>query len=90
MTGAYAERLRWNAFLVFTIAWEILVYYPLVHWIWGGGFLHTLGVLDFAVLLAPRSSRSSRATGIEANRGRARARGRARDRGAGPRRAWSP
>eukprot|EP00291_Cryptomonas_curvata_P026344 CAMPEP_0172175382 /NCGR_PEP_ID=MMETSP1050-20130122/14194_1 /TAXON_ID=233186 /ORGANISM="Cryptomonas curvata, Strain CCAP979/52" /LENGTH=473 /DNA_ID=CAMNT_0012847473 /DNA_START=48 /DNA_END=1469 /DNA_ORIENTATION=+ len=48
MTGSYAERLRWNAFLVFTISWEILVYYPLVHWIWGGGFLQKLGVLDFA------------------------------------------
>jgi Amt family ammonium transporter len=52
MTGSYAERLRWNAFLVFTITWEILVYYPLVHWIWGGGFLQKLGVLDFAVLSA--------------------------------------
>ena len=36
--------------LVFTVAWEILVYYPLVHRIWGGGFLHTLGVLDFALM----------------------------------------
>uniref|UniRef100_A0A7S0W7E8 Ammonium transporter n=1 Tax=Hemiselmis tepida TaxID=464990 RepID=A0A7S0W7E8_9CRYP len=48
MTGAYAERLRWDAFLAFTIAWEVLVYYPVCHWVWGRGFLSRMGVLDYA------------------------------------------
>jgi ammonium transporter, Amt family len=49
MTGAYAERLRWRTFVTFTILWEIFVYYPLAHWIWNhDGWLHKLGVLDFA------------------------------------------
>jgi len=48
MTGSYAERLRWEAFLIFTLLWEILVYYPAVHWVWGGGFLAQWGVLDYA------------------------------------------
>jgi len=48
MTGAFAERFKWNCFLVFIVAWEIVVYYPVCHWIWGGGFLHQWGVIDFA------------------------------------------
>jgi len=48
MTGAFAERVKWNAFFMITISWEILVYYPVAHWIWGGGWLGNLGVLDFA------------------------------------------
>jgi len=48
MTGAYAERLRWDVFLIFTLMWELLVYYPVCHWIWGKGFLHHIGVLDYA------------------------------------------
>jgi len=49
MTGAYAERMRFLPFIVFTVLWEILVYYPLAHWIWGGGWLAThFEVLDFA------------------------------------------
>jgi Amt family ammonium transporter len=48
MTGSYAERLKWEPFLVFTFLWEIVVYYPCVHWVWGGGFLSKWGVLDFA------------------------------------------
>lgn len=48
MTGAYAERLRFDAFIIFTVAWEILVYYPVTHWVWGGGFLAQFGVIDFA------------------------------------------
>eukprot|EP00286_Rhodomonas_abbreviata_P014524 CAMPEP_0181328724 /NCGR_PEP_ID=MMETSP1101-20121128/22894_1 /TAXON_ID=46948 /ORGANISM="Rhodomonas abbreviata, Strain Caron Lab Isolate" /LENGTH=486 /DNA_ID=CAMNT_0023437683 /DNA_START=168 /DNA_END=1628 /DNA_ORIENTATION=+ len=48
MTGSYAERLRFDCFLAFTILWEIVVYYPVCHWIWGGGFLAQMGVLDFA------------------------------------------
>eukprot|EP01089_Gocevia_fonbrunei_P009019 TRINITY_DN2090_c0_g1_i1.p1 TRINITY_DN2090_c0_g1~~TRINITY_DN2090_c0_g1_i1.p1 ORF type:complete len:457 (-),score=101.68 TRINITY_DN2090_c0_g1_i1:22-1392(-) len=48
ITGAFAERMKFKPFLAFIIAWEILVYYPLAHWIWGGGWLQQMGVLDFA------------------------------------------
>ena len=47
-TGAFAERLRFEAFLLFLILWSLFVYYPLCHWIWGGGWLSQLGVVDFA------------------------------------------
>jgi Amt family ammonium transporter len=48
ITGAFAERLKWSAFFVFIIAWSLLIYYPLAHWIWGRGWLANLGVFDFA------------------------------------------
>jgi len=48
MTGAVAERMKFRSFLLFIICWEILVYYPLAHWIWGGGWLAQWGVVDFA------------------------------------------
>jgi Amt family ammonium transporter len=50
MTGAFAERLKFIPFLIYTILWEILVYYPLAHMLWGGGWLdnETFNVLDFA------------------------------------------
>eukprot|EP01128_Nolandella_sp_AFSM9_P003431 TRINITY_DN1477_c0_g1_i1.p1 TRINITY_DN1477_c0_g1~~TRINITY_DN1477_c0_g1_i1.p1 ORF type:complete len:509 (+),score=115.96 TRINITY_DN1477_c0_g1_i1:157-1527(+) len=56
MTGAFAGRLRFKAYMLFIILWEILVYYPLAHWIWGGGWMSLngdvfhgkAGVLDFA------------------------------------------
>ncbi|HEY8140849.1 MAG TPA: ammonium transporter [Nitrososphaera sp.] len=48
MTGAIAERMKFSAFVIFIAAWSILIYYPLVHWIWGGGWLGALGVVDFA------------------------------------------
>jgi len=47
--GAFAERMKFSAFLVFVILWATLVYDPLAHWVWGiGGFLRDLGALDFA------------------------------------------
>ncbi|MBI4706662.1 MAG: ammonium transporter [Candidatus Omnitrophica bacterium] len=47
--GAFAERIRFSAFLVFTLLWATFVYDPLCHWVWGdGGWLKNLGVLDFA------------------------------------------
>ncbi|MBI4706664.1 MAG: ammonium transporter [Candidatus Omnitrophica bacterium] len=47
--GAFAERMKFSAFLVFTILWATFVYNPLCHWVWGiGGFLRNLGALDFA------------------------------------------
>ncbi|CAN5803266.1 ammonium transporter [soil metagenome] len=49
ISGAFAERKRFGAFVLFTILWSILVYAPLAHWVWGpDGWLRTLGALDFA------------------------------------------
>ncbi|BCV22392.1 ammonium transporter [Moorella sp. Hama-1] len=49
ITGSFAERMRFPAFLLFTVAWATLVYDPLAHWVWGtGGWLRELGALDFA------------------------------------------
>jgi Amt family ammonium transporter len=48
ITGAFAERKRFKAFVVFSILWATLVYAPLAHWVWGGGWLFELGALDFA------------------------------------------
>ncbi len=48
ITGAFAERMRFVPFLIFSLLWAILVYNPVCHWIWGGGFLAKKGVLDFA------------------------------------------
>lgn len=47
--GAFAERMKFAAFLVFSILWATLVYDPIAHWVWGiGGFLKVMGALDFA------------------------------------------
>jgi Amt family ammonium transporter len=46
--GGFAERMRFSAVLWFTGAWLVLVYLPICHWVWGGGWLAKLGVLDFA------------------------------------------
>jgi Amt family ammonium transporter len=49
ITGAFAERKRFKAFVVFTLLWATLVYDPVAHWVWGvGGWLRMLGALDFA------------------------------------------
>ena len=49
MTGAFAERMKFSTFLVFTLLWATFVYDPLAHWVWGaGGWLGELGALDFA------------------------------------------
>lgn len=49
ITGAFAERVRFAPFVVFSLLWAILVYNPVCHWIWGsGGWLGKIGVLDFA------------------------------------------
>ena len=48
ISGAIAERMRFSAYLAFITAWSVLVYAPVAHWVWGGGFLSTLGALDFA------------------------------------------
>ncbi len=49
ITGSFAERKRFKAFVVFTLLWATFVYDPVAHWVWGtGGWLRTLGALDFA------------------------------------------
>ena len=48
ITGAVADRMRFSALLCFVGVWSIVVYAPVVHWIWGGGFLRQEGVLDYA------------------------------------------
>ncbi len=48
IAGAFAERMKFSALLVFTILWLFIVYVPVAHWVWGGGFLGGDGVLDFA------------------------------------------
>lgn len=48
ITGAFAERMKFSAFVLFTILWSCLVYFPLCHWVWGGGWLAKMGALDFA------------------------------------------
>jgi Amt family ammonium transporter len=47
-SGAYIERIKFAAWLLFTVLWMTLVYVPIAHWVWGGGFLAKLGALDFA------------------------------------------
>jgi len=49
ITGAFAERIKFSAFLLFTLLWATLIYDPLAHWVWAvGGWLRNLGALDFA------------------------------------------
>ncbi|HOT06793.1 MAG: putative ammonium transporter [Methanosaeta sp. PtaB.Bin039] len=48
ITGSYVERIKFSSFLVFSLAWATLVYDPIAHWVWGGGWLMQIGVLDFA------------------------------------------
>jgi Amt family ammonium transporter len=48
ITGAYAERMKFSAFLLFTVLWSTFVYSPLCHWVWGGGWMGSMGALDFA------------------------------------------
>ena len=48
ITGAFAERMRFGGFAILMLLWAILIYNPMAHWVWGGGFLAQLGALDFA------------------------------------------
>ncbi len=48
VAGSVADRIRFSAYLLFSIGWFMFVYVPLAHWVWGGGFLGAMGVLDFA------------------------------------------
>jgi len=48
LTSAFAERVKLSSFLIFGLLWTTLVYDPLAHWVWGGGWLASIGALDFA------------------------------------------
>jgi len=48
VVGAYAERVRFGGMLLFSLLWLLVVYCPIVHWVWGGGWLQKMGVMDFA------------------------------------------
>ncbi|MDR0339760.1 MAG: ammonium transporter [Desulfovibrio sp.] len=48
ISGTYAERFRFSAMVLFTLLWLVVVYSPLAHWVWGGGWLAEIGALDFA------------------------------------------
>ena len=47
-SGAYIERMKFSAWILFSVLWFTLVYIPVAHWVWGGGFLSKMGALDFA------------------------------------------
>ena len=48
ISGAIVERMRFSAYLIFISLWALLVYSPIAHWVWGGGWLADMGALDFA------------------------------------------
>jgi len=48
ITGSFAERMKFKALLLFSVLWSLLIYSPLAHWVWGGGWLGQMGALDFA------------------------------------------
>jgi ammonium transporter, Amt family len=48
ITGAFANRIKFKAYLIFLVVWQLFVYFPFVHMVWGGGLLQQWGVLDFA------------------------------------------
>jgi ammonium transporter, Amt family len=48
VSGAVVERMRYGTFLIFMVVWSLVVYAPLAHWVWGGGWLASHGVLDYA------------------------------------------
>lgn len=48
VSGSYVGRMKFSAWIIFCILWSIIVYPPIAHWVWGGGFLSSHGALDFA------------------------------------------
>ena len=48
ITGSVVERIKFSSLIVFAVAWLTFIYFPVVHWVWGGGWLARLGALDFA------------------------------------------
>ncbi len=72
IVGAYVERIKFPAVLVFSGAWLLLVYTPIAHWVWGGGWLSELGVMDFAGGLVVHASAGVSALVVAAVLGRRR------------------
>ena len=66
ISGAFAERMKYSAFFIFAIAWSLFIYFPLAHWIWGGGWLAQLGVWDFAggIVIHTSAGMASLAAGL--------------------------
>lgn len=48
IVGAFAERIKFSGFLLFSALWAIIVYNPMAHWVWGGGWMQEMGAIDFA------------------------------------------
>ena len=48
ITGAFAERMKFSAYVLFAVLWVTVVYVPVAHWVWGGGWIDHMGALDFA------------------------------------------
>ncbi|WP_367172084.1 ammonium transporter, partial [Desulfurella sp.] len=48
ISGSVIERIKFSSWIIFGSLWVLLVYTPIAHWVWGGGFLQKMGVLDFA------------------------------------------
>ncbi len=48
IVGGFAERIRFSSMLIFSILWSLVVYAPVTHWVWGGGWLSVMGLMDFA------------------------------------------
>lgn len=48
IVGAFAERIKFSAMLLFSVLWTLLVYFPVANWVWGGGWLGQMGLIDFA------------------------------------------
>jgi Amt family ammonium transporter len=48
ISGAFAERIKFGSFVLFSVLWVIFVYSPMAHWVWGGGWMGAMGALDFA------------------------------------------
>ncbi|MGE5627681.1 MAG: ammonium transporter [Solirubrobacterales bacterium] len=48
ITGAFADRVTFKSYMIFLVFWSLLIYIPVCHWVWGGGFLAKMGLVDFA------------------------------------------
>lgn len=48
IVGAFAERIKFSGFLLFSVLWALVIYNPLAHWVWGGGWIGEMGAIDFA------------------------------------------
>ena len=48
IVGAFAERMKFSSMMLFTGLWSIVVYFPVANWVWGGGWLQQMGLIDFA------------------------------------------